>query len=262
MKIMQKTICDIGNFGEEIIIGTLIECKICGLKLKHLCSHLLYKHHMIGKDYKEKFPNAELWSKASKQKVGTRAQLQLKNLEYKKRWTKIISKAAKKSWKENYIERSNSIKAVRSTKESRLKTHNQMITRWQNEEWRKQFSKLMKAHWADPEYKEMVIKKWQSQLVNHYKDTNIEIMMENIFIEKGIKYEKQKFICGYPVDFYLPDFNAVIECDGDYWHSSERVKEIDDRKNQMLINAGFKVFRFLGSDIMKSAEQCANTILQ
>lgn len=52
------------------------------------------------------------------------------------------------------------------------------------------------------------------------KDTTIEIK-----VKKYLKSINEKFIKGYALDkfifdFFMPDYNLVIECQGDYWHAN------------------------------------------
>lgn len=54
----------------------------------------------------------------------------------------------------------------------------------------------------------------------------------------GIRYIQQKELCGgkFYVDFYIPEFRIVIECNGDYWHRLpnriQRDKELEEYVKQ------------------------------
>jgi hypothetical protein len=57
------------------------------------------------------------------------------------------------------------------------------------------------------------------------KGTNIEIKIGKLLLEQNIKFETQFEICYNEInfrsyDFYLSEFNLLIEADGDYWHSN------------------------------------------
>ena len=57
--------------------------------------------------------------------------------------------------------------------------------------------------------------------------------------------------------------NLVIECDGNYWHNYPIGREIDIIRTQELIDAGFKVLRFWGSEIKEiTKEELKNKINQ
>lgn len=57
-------------------------------------------------------------------------------------------------------------------------------------------------------------------------------------------------------DFYVPRFNLLIECDGDYWHSKPKVKTRDARKTAQARKLGYRVERltesFINSDLLDS----------
>src|SRR5208337_2256081 len=72
----------------------------------------------------------------------------------------------------------------------------------------------------------------RSHLIIPFKDTKIEIITENWLKENNITYEKHKLFYlkenrRHQVDFYIPLYDIVIECDGDYWHSLPRAKKLD-----------------------------------
>lgn len=80
-------------------------------------------------------------------------------------------------------------------------------------------------------------------------------------LSRGYIVEKQKKIetVGF-VDFYLPDYNLVVECDGEYWHGSEKQKLKDEYRNIRLKQLGFKILRFCGNDIKQNLQTCLNKI--
>lgn len=53
----------------------------------------------------------------------------------------------------------------------------------------------------------------------------------------------------YIVDFYLPQYNLVLEVDGKHWHSSPEQKERDAAKDRSLQSAGFNVIRVWERDV-------------
>jgi G:T-mismatch repair DNA endonuclease (very short patch repair protein) len=68
------------------------------------------------------------------------------------------------------------------------------------------------------------------------KDTSIELKIENLLNELGIKYEKQHRLSKWVFDFYLPEFNTIIECQGDYWHANPLLFENKKLNNIQLKN--------------------------
>lgn len=95
-----------------------------------------------------------------------------------------------------------------------------------------------------------------------FKDTSIELKVEKELQQRGIDYKKQIPLCDTAiVDFYLPSSKVVIQCDGDYWHNKVGRKEIDKRQDEILLLNGFNVYRFWGSEINESVENCIDRIL-
>ena len=67
----------------------------------------------------------------------------------------------------------------------------------------------------------------------------------------GERYEAQKRIGRYAVDFYLPDRHLVVECDGEYWH---RDKARDELRDANLREAGYhQIVHIPGKAIVKDA---------
>ncbi len=88
------------------------------------------------------------------------------------------------------------------------------------------------------------------------------IKMQNNF--KFISKQEQIMKGLLPVDFIhnkrfhntIPDFRSeerkiIIEVDGVYWHSFEKVVEKDKRNNEERINKGYKIFRIPHTDVNK-----------
>ena len=102
------------------------------------------------------------------------------------------------------------------------------------------------------------------------KKSGIEVKIGNLLIDNNIKfetqydvyYENKKF---KTYDFYLKDFNLLIEADGDYWHvnptkydennvlteTQKQKLENDKFKNKLAKDNGYNLIRFWESDIKK-----------
>jgi len=94
------------------------------------------------------------------------------------------------------------------------------------------------------------------------KDTLIELLIEKELKKNNIIYFKQCSIGGISlVDFLLPG-KIIIQCDGDYWHSTQERKDRDLNQDFQLSFKGYKVFRFWEKDIKKSAKRCVNKVLR
>ena len=96
-----------------------------------------------------------------------------------------------------------------------------------------------------------------------FKETSIELKIEIELLRRGINYQKQVPLCKIAiVDFYLPEYRIVIQCDGDYWHNRPGAKERDERQDKVLTFNGFNVYRFWQHEINESPEKCINKLFQ
>jgi very-short-patch-repair endonuclease len=94
-----------------------------------------------------------------------------------------------------------------------------------------------------------------------FKETSIELKIKKELNSRDIKYFKNYYLEDIVnVDFFLPKYNLVIQCDGDYWHNKLEVKERDERQDKVLIENGYKVYRFWEHEINESVEKCINRI--
>lgn len=93
--------------------------------------------------------------------------------------------------------------------------------------------------------------------------SKLEIEVENYLILNNIKYEKEKvwdwlvYIKKQRVDYYLPEFNVIIECQGlqhfeeiDYFGSLEERLNRDDNKEKLCSDHGIKIYYY--SNIRKT----------
>ena len=80
--------------------------------------------------------------------------------------------------------------------------------------------------------------------------TSIEKKVYEELRLRRLLFETQKIVNGkFLVDAYIPSLNLIIECDGDYWHSLERVKKKDKAENAYLIKCGFNLLRLSETEI-------------
>jgi very-short-patch-repair endonuclease len=94
------------------------------------------------------------------------------------------------------------------------------------------------------------------------KRTSIEIKMADELAKRGIEYTEQynlgdKFL----LDFFLPEYKIVIECDGDYWHRIPKNVRRDKAKNAYIKACGYSLYRFWESEINEDVEACVDVVL-
>lgn len=67
------------------------------------------------------------------------------------------------------------------------------------------------------------------------KRTRIELLVQDILTELEIPFVSQYPISRYALDFYLPEYEMAIECDGEYWHSRPEVRYRDIVRDRSLL---------------------------
>lgn len=113
-------------------------------------------------------------------------------------------------------------------------------------------------------------REWQLLHPNKkFKDTNIEIMIENELIKRNFNYKKQVCLKKIAiVDFLLTEYNIVIQTDGCYYHNCpihhpEKYigrRERDLIQDRILMENNYIVYRFWEHDILKSPSDCIDSI--
>lgn len=78
---------------------------------------------------------------------------------------------------------------------------------------------------------------------------------------KNIKCRRQVGVGVYIVDFYLPSQKLVIEIDGDS-HFENNAPKYDLERTKFLESKGLKVIRFTNNDVLESADNVFELILQ
>lgn len=101
-----------------------------------------------------------------------------------------------------------------------------------------------------------------------FKDTKIELKIEKELQNRNIIYQKQVPLAKTTiVDFFLPEYNIVIQADGCYWHNCPTCKRFnfqivtkDKYQDSILTLNGFTVYRFWEHEINQSVEDCISKI--
>lgn len=90
--------------------------------------------------------------------------------------------------------------------------------------------------------------------------TPIEKAIQSELESRNIPYVAQKVIAWWLIDIALPQYRIAIECDGDYWHSSPEQQAKDARKDHWLAAHKWVMFRFTGTEIIKSPTVCVDKV--
>jgi very-short-patch-repair endonuclease len=141
----------------------------------------------------------------------------------------------------------------------------------------KKISIFKKNEWISKSVddKKKVIDRLNQAMIQTRKPTKIEIKIKNLLDEYKINFKKNHKLNGFLCDFYLCDYNLVIECDGDYWHGNPKFyklgelsniqlknKNRDIRKNNMLLSNSIFFLRFWEYDIHNNFDDVKEIILK
>lgn len=152
-----------------------------------------------------------------------------KNEEFRDKWLKAVRSDefkkkmfdhATKLFNDN-IFKEKWLKIIRS-KEHRKIISNNLIRLWKNKEYR---NKLAIARENNPSC-----------------GTKIELILYSILDDLKINYYKQYRVGFYLFDCFLPDYNVLIECNGDYWHSLPKGVR-NDKSKSTYINEYFPNYK-------------------
>jgi very-short-patch-repair endonuclease len=92
--------------------------------------------------------------------------------------------------------------------------------------------------------------------------TSIEIKMAEELSSRGIEYVEQRNLGDkFLLDFFLPEYGIVIECDGDYWHRLPKSIRRDKAKNAYVKACGYSLYRFWESEINADVGACVDVVL-
>ncbi len=87
----------------------------------------------------------------------------------------------------------------------------------------------------------------------------LEIIFENTIFKKinNLKYEAQKYIkeVGF-VDFFLTDYNIIIECDEKHHKGREQKQKDADRDFKAILYYNYRTIRFCEKDIREFPNKC------
>lgn len=91
--------------------------------------------------------------------------------------------------------------------------------------------------------------------------TDIERKIWTLLKTLGISFKSNSKLGFLVPDVLIEKSKLIIECDGDYWHSSIESKKRLKRRDRQFKKLGYKVLHLLGSEINKNLEKCKRKIL-
>lgn len=140
------------------------------------------------------------------------------------------------------------------------KCHKDFMTDEEHSEFLKKLSFSAKQRWinlSDDDREKWInrLRKYRKYMILPVKDTKIEVKIREFLEKLSVSFVQHKYIQdikhGYQCDFFLGDFNLIIECDGDYWHNYPNYRPIDLLRTSEMKFQGYKVLRMWERDIHK-----------
>lgn len=191
-------------------------------------------------------------TKEAKKKMSL-ARLGKKRLPFSKEHRKKLSKAKK---------------GTKFSEETKKRMSERMKGTHHSEETKRRMSESKKGRkgtMLGKHHSEKTKEKMRQMKINNpnrkFKDTSIELKVEEELKKRNIYYQKQVPLCNVAiVDFYLPEYRIIIQCDGDYYHNLIGAIERDERQDKILTFNGFNIYRFWEHEINKSVKNCIDRI--
>lgn len=265
--------------------GQLVQCKVCSRTMKSITNSHLKKHSMTCDDYRHMFPGSSMgdfsrfdkWrlSEENKQNMQRANKLVYSNLKISEKRKRNLGEAMKKpSYKQTL---SQAMKKYAQTEEGKRHHSNKPVTA------RMKMSNFQR--WVSDFGMDEAIKRqldWQSKniLPAASRNTKPELQLAELLRLSGIKFVRQMMLPRIYCDFYIPEYNLVIEVDGDYWHanpekfspddligpkktSARQIWENDRKKEDKIKSHGHKVMRIWASSLKsKTAQQLVEDIVR
>jgi hypothetical protein len=157
----------------------------------------------------------------------------------------LISNGLIKCWRDNSHFRDKITEHARKWM-SRIKVNDEFYKKWKEQhqkamldpEFRKRRSNAIKLLWQDDEYRQKIL----MQRVNQPVVSTQQRMLYDFLDELNIKYIPEYVIGYYSFDCFLPDYNILIEVNGDYWHNLPRTVR-NDKSKSTYISEYFKQYQ-------------------
>lgn len=178
-------------------------------------------------------------SEETKRKISEKAKERCKNPEYRKMLSKKCS-----GWK-------HTDEAKEKIRSANFSENMQRV--YKSKEFRSAVSRAKMGHEVSKETRLKIAEANAKRQYNKRTDIEIKIaeQLSNynvLFIEQVPAFSDESHRA-FVFDFVLPEYNLVIEADGDYWHSIAKNIERDKRKDEYCKLHGIGIIHIKGSKI-------------
>jgi len=248
------------------------KCEICGKEFKAITNSHLKRHEITTEEYKKKYPDSilgnfdrfEKWRHSKENKKNCQ-EMTNKVYSSEELMTKRRNSVKKATQCKKYRKRQSEImtKVYKDNPEEYVLSRKRAPTSWMKKSNYERWNILYGKKVADKKMENWIEK---NKIPNSSKDTKPEREFALILDMHNIKYEKQKPVKKYRCDFYIPEYNLIVEIDGDYWHANpekysandiigpskktaKTIWENDRLKTQNIINEGYCILRYWASEL-------------
>jgi len=268
-----------GALLKENFMSEIIACMICKKQFNRVTGSHLKNHGITTKDYLIRYPDAKLFSddlryaygksarennpmhnKATVEKVRAKLTGMPKSEEHK---IKISKNRKGVSWGKHTEEHKEYISEISRKNRQQLLASGWKLPKWSDERKIEQ-SKKMKGNKIGKlanHNKGKSLNLSNEQRINRsnkrreFLSKNKETIRTSSFEDKyaawcdshNIIYEQQFVIDTskgkWLYDFFLPEFNMLVELDGEYWHCTKKALARDKIKNRLAKKHGFTILR-------------------
>lgn len=211
-------------------------------------SHLPRIHNIDGIEYLKLFPGALLMAEATRLKYSNGTIQFFDGLSDIEKSSRCYTRTEQ-----------HKLDAVQRLTRGRIEKHDDIYG--SNSNRNKKISEKKKIWWSliSPHNRKLMIMKnfYKFKFNNGFRSSYEELMF-NILAEHNVNFVEQYLLDGWLFDCYLPDYDLLIEFDGDYWHPislescdkeyKKRWYYRDRKKEEYAINNNYKFIRIRHSE--------------
>lgn len=249
----------------------MIVCKICGYTAKNCIRvHIKSVHGINAARYKEMYPgestkSIEYRNKLSEGTIKDFAKLSKaersgraykRTDDHRKNFRKLmVDKRSKKTHDELYSKERNEKISIGKTKWWST------VDKSTRSEWWKQNTKKFRSRIGEDAYLSKMVQKsiLGYKAVCGIEGSSLERKIKDKLKNEGISYVEQYPLGGYSYDFYIPQYNLLIEADGVFFHPlkkseckyewQEKNMERANRKNILAKDMGYNLIRIREDEV-------------
>ena len=241
----------------------MISCCVCGRLFQQLQSHIKV-HGLTSKEYKTLFPDAALMSQEEKDKISVRMKSgQAIAMAGKSKGCKKPNLSKVMHGNKRGLGTNRSAERERYVEQAKKQHREGNFGSW-DEARRKRQASITRERWRTGSLKHNWKPKWELELAEYLEERKLRFLPQFRGISPGCSSK--------PFDFYLPDYNLLIELQGCFWHGCRRcynphpiqvrVMKNDLHKEEFASKNRFRLLRIWEHDkdkLYKIVEQSMKT---